>query len=66
MTTQNHNKDSTNIAIAGATILSLGVLSGCEYCEPLLLATLVTATLKGLYGAATALYQAMQIRPCSR
>jgi hypothetical protein len=34
-------KTITNISIAAATVFSTGVLAGCEYCQPLLLATLV-------------------------
>jgi hypothetical protein len=35
------NTTITNIAIAAATVFSAGVLAGCEYCQPLLLATVV-------------------------
>jgi hypothetical protein len=35
------NTSITNTAIATATVFSTGVLAGCEYCQPLLLATLV-------------------------
>jgi hypothetical protein len=33
------NTTITNSAIAAATVFSAGVLAGCEYCQPLLLAT---------------------------
>lgn len=35
------NTTITNISLAAATVFSAGVLAGCEYCQPLLLATVV-------------------------
>ncbi|MGD8933849.1 MAG: hypothetical protein PVF35_03660 [Gammaproteobacteria bacterium] len=35
------NTTITNITIAAAAVFSAGVLAGCEYCQPLLLATVV-------------------------
>ena len=35
------NTTITNITIAAATAFSAGVLAGCEYCQPLLLTTVV-------------------------
>lgn len=32
----------TKIAFAAASVLSVGVLAGCTYCQPLLLATGIT------------------------
>lgn len=32
----------TNTAFAAASIFSLGVLVGCDYCQPLLLASVIT------------------------
>jgi len=32
----------TNTAFAAATVFSVGVLAGCDYCQPLLLASVIT------------------------
>jgi hypothetical protein len=32
----------TNTALAAASVVSLGVLAGCTYCQPLLVATVIT------------------------
>ena len=32
----------TNTAFAAASFFSVGVLAGCTYCQPLLLATVIT------------------------
>ena len=45
----NTNNQSTSIFLALSTVLAAGVLTGCQYCEPLLMATLVIgAVYKGL------------------
>jgi hypothetical protein len=45
----NTKKQSTNTFLAITTVLAAGVLTGCQYCEPLLMATLVTGVIyKGL------------------
>jgi hypothetical protein len=31
----------SNITLAAATVFSAGVMAGCEYCQPMLLATVV-------------------------
>ena len=54
---------TTKTLLAAGTVLSLGVLSGCHHCEPLLLATLAMMVLRGLYGASETFYEAMQVRP---
>ena len=35
------NTALTNIAIAAAIVLCVGVLAGCDYCQPLLLASAI-------------------------
>ena len=37
----NTQKRSSNLFLAITTVLAVGVLTGCQYCEPLLMATLV-------------------------
>ena len=37
-----NNKTLTNTAFAAASVFSVGVLAGCDYCQPLLLATVIT------------------------
>jgi hypothetical protein len=32
----------TNTAFAAASVFSVGVLAGCSYCQPLLLASVIT------------------------
>jgi len=45
----NTQKRSNNIFLAITTVLAVGVLTGCQYCEPMLMATLVIALInKGL------------------
>jgi hypothetical protein len=42
-------KSSNRAFLSIVTVLAVGVLSGCQYCEPLLMATLVIgAVYKGL------------------
>ena len=42
-------KRSNNYFLAISAVLTIGVLTGCQYCEPLLIATLViSAIYKGL------------------
>ena len=36
------NNTFTKIAFAAASVFSVGVLSGCDYCQPLLLASVIT------------------------
>lgn len=36
------NTALTNTAFAAASVFSVGVLAGCDYCQPLLLATVIT------------------------
>ena len=36
------NNVLTKAAFAAASVLSAGVLAGCTYCQPLLLATVIT------------------------
>jgi uncharacterized membrane protein YhiD involved in acid resistance len=36
------NNVLTKTAFAAATVFSLGVLAGCDHCQPLLLATVIT------------------------
>lgn len=54
----------TKIVISAASVFSIGILSGCEYCEPLLFAVIATVALKGLYYISRTFYEAMQIKPC--
>ncbi len=35
------NTALTRTAIAAASVFSVGVLAGCDYCQPLLLATVI-------------------------
>jgi hypothetical protein len=42
----NTQKRSNNIFLAITTVLAVGVLTGCQYCEPMLMATLVIALIK--------------------
>lgn len=43
------NKRSNNIFLSITVVLAVGILTGCQYCEPLLMAALVSGTLyKGL------------------
>lgn len=45
----NTQKRSNNIFLSTTVILAVGVLTGCQYCEPLLMATLVIGVIyKGL------------------
>ena len=45
----NTNKQATSIFLAITAVLAVGVLTGCQYCEPLLMATLVIGVInKGL------------------
>ena len=45
----NTQKRSSNLFLAITTVLAVGVLTGCQYCEPLLMATLVIGLInKGL------------------
>ena len=45
----NTQKRSSKLFLAMATVLAVGVLTGCQYCEPLLMATLVIGIIyKGL------------------
>jgi hypothetical protein len=39
--TMNTHNRTNNIFLAIAAVLAAGVLTGCQYCEPLLMATLV-------------------------
>ena len=36
---------SNKVFLSTASLLAVGILSGCQYCEPLLLATLVTGAI---------------------
>ena len=36
------NNALTKTAFAAASVFSVGVLAGCEYCQPLLLASVIT------------------------
>jgi hypothetical protein len=56
---------TAKILLAASTVLSLGVLSGCQHCEPLLLITLAMMVLRRMYGSSEAFYEAMQVKPCS-
>jgi hypothetical protein len=45
----NTKKQATSTFLAITTVLAAGVLTGCKYCEPLLMAALVTGVIyKGL------------------
>ena len=45
----NTQKRPNNLFLAITTVLAVGVLTGCQYCEPLLMATLVVGVIyKGL------------------
>jgi hypothetical protein len=37
---------TSSITFVAATVLSVGVLAGCEYCQPLLLATVTYMAIK--------------------
>lgn len=41
----NTQKRSNNIFLSITALLAVGVLTGCQYCEPLLMATLVTGAI---------------------
>lgn len=49
-----------NLFMAAITLLSAGVLVGCEYCAPLLLATITSVV---IFRLARAFYEAVQITP---
>ena len=49
-----------NWAIGILAVLSTGVLAGCEYCGPVLLAAVAISM---VYRFAKPLYEAMQIKP---
>ena len=41
----NTKKRSNNIFLSITAVLAVGVLTGCQYCEPLLMAALVTGAI---------------------
>ena len=40
------NTALTRTAFAAASVFSVGVLAGCDYCQPLLLATVITLVIE--------------------
>ena len=52
-----------NWFIGTLTLFSVGVLSGCEYCAPALLATFTGVM---AYRFAKSVHEAMQIKPCNK